>query len=169
MIVQMRIVPPTVKLPLWRCTPYPSAADTGLSIVGSENAWVLLSYPFAIAVARVGTQPVDPGRPIALWSTVAAVPVHPDPGPTVVSHHARIESLPVSIRECRSPMCSPQLRWCWYHSPMVVVAKPILVLPPLLIRVVFSIGGIPSPHRGRTHHCRTVAANASGIDSSSRL
>ena len=34
--------------------------------------------------------------------------------------------------------------------PLVVVARPVAIPPPLLIRVVFSISGIPSPHRGRT-------------------
>jgi len=51
---------------------------------------------------------------------------------------------------------------------MVDPSEPISIPPPFLVRIPFSVSGIPSPHRGCTHHPRTVVVNSSDIGSSSR-
>ncbi|KAI9461364.1 hypothetical protein HD554DRAFT_1520133 [Boletus coccyginus] len=83
---------------------------------------------------------------------------HPVTGDTDLSMSNRSRSLypqfPVSCGR-------PQRRQCRCHSPLVI-ARPVPILPPLLIRVAFSIGRIPSPHRDRAHlHRGTVAVNVS--------
>ncbi|KAI9571648.1 hypothetical protein HD554DRAFT_2168903 [Boletus coccyginus] len=118
--------------------PKQALSDTGLSIALSGNAWVLLpSYPVARAVARVGTQPVGRGRPNALLSVAGAgaVPVHPDPGPAVVPHHARayfsltVESNMSVSRVVATTLVVPFLP-CHRR-------RPALFPPPLLMRIVF--------------------------------
>ncbi|KAI9567599.1 hypothetical protein HD554DRAFT_978138 [Boletus coccyginus] len=152
MIVQRSALYPQQSNPLGayldRCHPF--AAGTDLSMGHSGKAWVLPQYPFTTVVAR--------GNPTRRSRTSQC---------TLVGGGGGGGCSPGSRSHCRSPsrsrvclyLCHCRIAPCLSRMPvsrmfamaqvvpdssLVIVAGPVSIAPPLLIRVVFS------PPRGCT-------------------